>query len=281
MRWVILSFLIKIQLVAIGQINYSGYLDKYPIELVVNLIGEEVEGVYCYSKYDEPIVLEGKLDEKVLSLFENDLSGKKLADFKFLNFDPGKKTLEGSWKNLKTNKEYKITLTKNYELENSTGIIREIIQTASLTDKYFKLQVNYPLVTGVTIFEKGTDNIFQQFELECEFLGISSILIGDYNFDGMEDFSIFERSYAGSNTSRLYFLYSPEAKKFFESGFQGSSLNFDALNKKIYEENICCGGKNLIRTEYRIEKNKMVLITKNCFEYDEKIDDYKKVKCDF
>jgi hypothetical protein len=81
------------------------------------------------------------------------------------------------------------------------------------------------------------------------------------------------RSYAGPNTSSLYFLYNTKTKKFFNSGFDGSSLEFDAKEKRIYERNQCCAGTVHTSAVYKVVKNKMVLIEQHCFVWDEKKQD--------
>jgi hypothetical protein len=78
----------------------------------------------------------------------------------------------------------------------------------------------------------------------------------------------------------LYFLYNPATDKYFESSFSGSSLEFDSKTKRIQEHSECCGGARQTNAEYKVVNNKMVLIKKTCLEYDEKLGNLKKVKCD-
>jgi hypothetical protein len=92
----------------------------------------------------------------------------------------------------------------------------------------------------------------------------------DFNFDGITDFSIFESSYAGPNTSSLYFLYNPKTKKYFESGFSGTSLQFDEKGKRIIETNQCCAGSSVTTAEYKVIKNKMILEKERCFKWNDK-----------
>ncbi len=77
-------------------------------------------------------------------------------------------------------------------------------------------------------------------------MGLENITVDDYNFDGIQDFSVFETSYAGPNTSSLYFLYDLKSKKFFKSDFNGVSLEFDMKKKEIFELNQCCAGRQRI-----------------------------------
>jgi len=283
-----LLFLASIQLAA--QTTYTGFIDKYPIELLTDIDSDgSGNAIYTYSNYDTPIEISGTLKKKILTFFEKDKTGKNTAKFIFENFNPKDKKLEGKWTDLNTKKELKITLSKSFEIDYGDNIEwknREILQPVSLKGKYFKLIVSkqkgdfYAKVTGVKILEKKTDKLLQQIDLDCQLWGLNNITIGDYNFDGIEDFSVFESSYAGPNTSRLYFLYNPKTGKYFESGFSGTSLQFDSKTKRISEHNQCCAGRSVNTAEYKVVNNKMVLIKQTCLEYDDKTGDYKKVKCD-
>ena len=273
-----------------GQTNYTGFIDKYPIELVTYIYSDGVtRAIYTYSNYDEPITINGELKQNKLTLYEKDNNEKNKATLSFDNFDAKSNQLVGNWKDLNSDKQFNITLTKNFDInygENIEWKEREIIQPTSFKDKYFKLVISkakenfYANVTGVKIFEKKTDKLIQQIDLECQLWGLDNISVEDYNFDGISDFSVFEQSYAGPNTSRIYFLYNPKTKKYFESSFSGTSLEFDQKTKRVYEHNQCCAGRSHINAEYKVVNNKMVLIKQTCLEYDDKTEDYKKVKCE-
>ncbi len=273
-----------------GQTKYTGFIDKYPIELVTYIYSDgDARAIYTYSNYDEPIVINGELKQSKLTLYEKDNNERNKATLTFSNFDAKSNQLKGTWKELNSDKQYKITLTKVFEINYGGNIEwkeREIIQPASLKDKYFKLVISkakdnfHANVTGVRIYEKKTDKLIQKIDLECQLWGLDNINVEDYNFDGITDFSVFEQSYAGPNTSRLYFLYNPKTKKYFESSFTGTSLEFDQKAKRIYEHNQCCAGRSHMNAEYKVVNNKMVLIKQTCLEYDDKAEDYKKVKCE-
>lgn len=248
-----------------GQNNYSGFIDKYPIELSVNTnTSGNSYGMYVYTTFDEPIILEGNLDKEKLILFEKDSKGIKSASITFKNFNLESESIEGIWKDLKNGKQLKITLSKKTETGNG------IIQNISIDDKYFRIVTDYQNVSEIKIFQKKTDKLIQTFKVDCRFMGLNSISAGDYNFDGITDFSVFETSYAGPNTSSLYFLCNPKTKKYFESGFSGTSLKFDEKRKRIIETNQCCAGASVTTAEYKVVKNKMVLEKEQCFKWSEK-----------
>ncbi|MBY0487032.1 MAG: hypothetical protein K2P85_07605 [Flavobacteriaceae bacterium] len=121
-------------------------------------------------------------------------------------------------------------------------------------------------MTQVRIFQKKTDKLLQKIDVACQFWGLNNISTGDYNFDGITDFSIFESSYAGPNTSSLYFLYNPKTKKYFDSGFLGVSLEFDSKTKRIIERNQCCAGSIVTTATYKVVKNKMILEKEKCYK---------------
>ena len=248
-----------------AQTNYLGFIDKYPIELLTNIrTSGNSYGVYVYSEKDEPIKLEGKLEQQKLIFFEKDTKGNKTSSLIFDNFISYKETINGIWKDLKTEKELNIILYKKESTSDG------IIQQESIDDKYFRIIVDSEIVSQIKIFQKKTDKLLQKFDVDCRNSNMYCISTGDFNFDGFQDFSIFESSYAGPNTSSLYFLYNPKTKKFFESGFVGTSLEFDKKRKIITETNQCCAGSSIINADYKVVKNKMILIKEHCFKWNEK-----------
>ena len=248
-----------------GQTNYSGFIGKYPIELFAEIdTSGSLYGVYVYSVFDNPIILEGNLEKEKLILFEKDSKGKKSTSMTFEKFNPDSESIEGIWKDLKNEKTLKITLSKKAEIDNG------ILQYASMDNHYFRIITDYQTVNEIKIFQKKTDKLIQKFDVDCQFRGLYCISVGDFNFDGVIDFSIFESSYAGPNTSSLYFLYNPNTKKYFESTFSGTSLEFDQKRKRVIETNQCCAGSSVTKAEYKVIKNKMVLEKERCFKWNEK-----------
>ncbi|MCW3093439.1 MAG: hypothetical protein JWP81_4508 [Ferruginibacter sp.] len=266
-----------------GQTSYSGNIDKYPIDLIIDINSDgNATGIYVYSNFDDPIQLDGKLAKGRLTLYEKNSLKKTAATFTFNGYQGEHKTAEGTWKNLKTGKELKISLTKNFTIEGEEGDWkdREILQPVSLKNEYFKLLLSkskedaVPRVSGIKIIEKKTDRLIQRLDLDCEFRDLNTVSLADYNFDGFTDFSVFESGYAGANTSSMYFLYDPAAKLFFNSGFTGVSLSFDAKTKTITEHNQCCAGRQQTTSIYKLVKNKMVLIKQHCYLWDKKKKDF-------
>ncbi len=75
-------------------INYSGKIDKYPIELVLFIDSSDCSGYYFYTKQNKPIQLEGSLTNDsirlISSLYTECFEGKMSKDFR---------SIQGTWTN--------------------------------------------------------------------------------------------------------------------------------------------------------------------------------------
>lgn len=282
MKKLFLAILFLGSISAFSQVRYSGFIDVYPIELVSNISSSSGDGVYAYKKFDIPIYLSGKMENGTLIFTEKDSDGKESATMTFKNTSENTALTKGIWKDLKTGKEFEITLSKEFDFKDGNDTEwknQEILQTASTKNYYFKLvtakrkEDYYPRVSGIRIYTKKTDAVYQELNFEGEFRGLNSIQKGDYNFDGIEDFSVFEASYAGPNTTSIYYLFDPKTKKYFESEIAGVSLEFDATTKTITEHNQCCAGSQHTVAKYKLKNNKMVLTEEKCYKWDEKKQD--------
>lgn len=253
-----------------GQASYVGTVGGAPIELALNETAEgRLAGVYIYPKFGTPIGLGGQLKRGALTLTEQDAHGKATATLTIPAFTAGASQLTGTWRSLASGKRLPVALTA------ATGP-SELLQEAALKDSYFKLVLAGPLggadnrVVAVKILAKKTNKLLQQLAVDCDSHGIFSVEVGDYNFDGLPDFSIFESSYAGPNTSSLYFLYDPARRRFVNSGFEGTSLEFDAKKRRVYEHNSCCAGSSVVTVEYKVVRNKLVELARHCYRWDDK-----------
>lgn len=290
MRTFIFVVLLFIGITSFAQTRvYKGYINKYPISLTMYSYSDGVtNGMYVYNKYDTPIPIKGILKNNTLTLLEKDKKGKVIAALKFYNFNPKLNTLKGQWITQNKKKQLNITLTKLLEFDsydNSEFESKEFLQSESTAKHYFKLLLsktagNSTEVVGVRVYQKKTDKLLQEIELNCQFLGVDNVSVGDFNFDGITDFSVFEASYTGPNTSNIYFLKEPNTTKYLKSSFSGTSLEFDAKEKLIYEHNQCCAGRNHTNATYKVVNNQMVLIKKECLTYDDEKEDYVKTKCE-
>ena len=263
-----------------GQACYSGSIGTAPIELAISHYSPgELSGAYVYTKFDTPIKLSGTLQQGVLTLTEKDAHGKAIATLTVPAFVATSPTNAGTWKNLATGPELPLTLTQSFVVEPGREAAwneRELLQANSLKNTYFKVLITkergqpYPAVSGVKLLEKKTDRLVQQLPLACQLIGLLNVSVGDYNFDGLPDFAVFEGSASGPNTTSLYFLYDPATRQYVDSGFAGTSLEFNAQKKRIYERNSCCAGTSVTTAEYKVVRNRMVLLAQHCYKWDEK-----------
>ncbi len=252
-----------------GQASYGGMVAGAPVELALDDLAEgPVSGVYLYTKFGTPIGLKGQLRRGALTLTEQDARGKPAATLTLPAFGTGAGQLTGTWRSLATGKSLPVALTAT----NSD----KLLQVAALKDSYFKIKLAGPAgeaagrVVAVQILAKKTNRLVQQLAVDCQSRGTGSVEVGDYNFDGLPDFSVFESSYAGPNTSSLYFLYDPAKRQFVNSGYTGTSLEFDAKKQRVYERNSCCAGTSVTAAEYKVVRNKLVVVAQHCYRWDEK-----------
>lgn len=281
-----LLFFLLLSFSAHAQISYSGFLGKMAIKLIVHSdYGSNVSAVYEYEKYDTPIPIDGMLKKsKKLGLYERKPDRSINATLRFNNFSESAKNIQGEWLNSDSTKRLPITLTKDFQIDAGTAKQWEIMQRTSLPDHYFRMIVSKDEygdigVTGVKILEKKTDKLIQTIDgLECQYLGLDNINVEDYNFDGVADFSVFETSYAGANTSSIYMVRKPDSNQYFISKIEGVSLTFDPTTKTILEHNSSVSG--YIDTTYKLVNNEMKLVAQKCFEYNGQKGDYVEVRCE-
>lgn len=255
------------------QASYSGVIGDSPVIFVTNIYSDGVgTAVYVYDKYDDPIRLgDGKVVKNKLSFTEKDAKKMTRATLTFDNYDATAAELKGVWKDAKTGKTLDIKLKKDFETDyDSSEVSGEFIQGDALSDRYFKVAVKGDRAVAVKVFEKKSDLLLQTIDVDTQQRGADGVSVGDYNFDGVKDFSIFESSYAGPNTSSLYYLYDPAKKLFAGSGWEGTSFEFDESKKLVSSTNSCCAGTSITTATYRVVKNKLVLVRETCLKYDEK-----------
>ena len=290
MRKIVFLILIIYSINGIGQTSYSGYLGEFPITLITYHFSDgDTRAYYVYDKFDTPIIINGKLNTEKLRLFELDNKGKVTATFNFPKFKKEDSEITGKWTKTDNSKTYKISLKKDFDISYGDTLewkSRELIQSNSTKDHYFKTIITkekgnfYARISGVEIFEKKTDRLIQTIKLDCQLFGIDNVSVGDYNFDGIQDFSVFEASYAGPNISSIYILRNPNSEKYIVSDFQGTSLEFDSAEKLIYEHNQCCAGRSHMNATYKVVNNKMVLIERKCLEYNDEKEDFIEIECE-
>ncbi len=272
MKYLLATLLIFSSALCFGQVRiFSGHIDKYPIQLVTYSFSDgDTRATYAYNKHDTPIIINGKKKNESLVLFEKNEKGEVSATLEFQKFQPVNNQIEGRWISQDKQRAFNIKLSELYAFDSydeTTFDKLEFMQPASTEDHYFKLLISKEKeedirVVGVRVYEKKTDRLIQEIALDCRFWGLNSITVGDFNFDCIDDFSVFETSYAGPNTSSIYILRAPDSEKYFVSEISGISLEFDS--GLIYEHNQCCAGRSHMNATYKLVNNKMVLINSSC-----------------
>ncbi|GAA4044458.1 hypothetical protein GCM10022409_33150 [Hymenobacter glaciei] len=260
--------------------RYTGVVGSAPIELT--LVDQEYgsfEGVYAYTRFNTPIALHGTLKQGSCRLVESNSHGKATAALTIPQFTTTAQKVAGTWKNLVTGQQLPVALVRLEDEEPSSDAAEaphELLQVTSLPNSYFKIVLTGRAdaydghIKAVRVFDKKTNRLVQQVPVDCQSHGLYSVSVGDFNFDGYPDFSVFESSYAGPNTSSLYFLFNPVTRRYMNSGFEGTSLKFDARKKRIYENNTCCAGTSVVEAEYKLVHNRMVLVAEHCYRWDDK-----------
>lgn len=289
MKQIVTALLVLISFASISQVRmFSGTIGKYPIHLVTYSYSDgDTRAIYAYDKHDTPISINGRLSNNTLTLDELDGSGAAVATLELYGIGLSQRTFKGKWISQDRKVVYDILLTKEHEFDSydeSTFDSLEFMQSESTSDFYFKLVLSKSAdddvrVTGVRVYQKRTDKLMQELDLDCQFRGLSGVSVADYNFDGIDDFSVFEASYAGPNTTSVYILRDPNANQFFISEISGVSLEFDAGEKLIHEYNQCCAGTKHMYITYKLVNNKMVEVEKHCYEYNEEKDELVEGNC--
>lgn len=162
--------------------NYAGAIDQYPVSLSFQVrdgyFGEAVKktfnaiGVYKYDKFNNPIRLEGRFNQKTneIELYELGSNGKVSAIFQ-LQFS--NQQLLGTWNNGKNKRIVKLKLeNKLSDLADEDFQDIQILQSASLSDYYFvglyakKSTGEDANMTALKIINKKTNTIFQTLKFD-------------------------------------------------------------------------------------------------------------------
>ncbi|WP_156166813.1 hypothetical protein [Pedobacter sp. BMA] len=162
--------------------NYAGAIDHYPVTLSFQIrdgyFGEAAKktfnaiGVYKYDKFNNPIRLEGRFNQKTneIELYELGSNGKVSAIFQ-LRFS--NQQLIGTWNSGKNKRIVKLKLdNKLSDLSDEAFKDIKILQLASLNDYYFvglyakKSAGEDANMTALRIINKKTNTIFQTLNFE-------------------------------------------------------------------------------------------------------------------
>ena len=257
--------------------NFSGKIDKYPIEMTVTTYAgkDSVSGSYYYTKNgrDNTIHLKGTLNNTTLTLteFNYTVKNKKLVTniTGHLNLEmDGNWGLKGAWTNAKADKKLAASLIclENKQaynpLKNRFKFSQYTIDKSTTTYPDWKMDK----IKGLDIFtEKGT--LIQSLKGFDEYVSdrTAEAELEDLNFDGILDLKI--QTYLPEQTkgdlSYLYFIYHPVQKKYIRNPELEALdvLSFDAKNKHILK-NYADGSGNESTHTFKWLNGKFYLIKK-------------------
>ena len=236
--------------------EYAGTLGGQAISL--SLTKGNYQAAYFYDKFRTPIALHQKQDAGSKMIYVETQSGKPIAEF---HLNDRNNDLQGFWLSLKTGKKLEVSLSERNDE-------RGVIQSASFQNEYVRIKCDESDKT-VNIIDKATDNVRHTIQTggQCR---DDELDVYDYNFDGNPDFSVFESSYAGPNTSRLYYLYDPKTRDYAPTEeLSLTSLEFDAKSKTITSTNQCCAGSRILVETYRWAGTKLKRTSAICYVLDD------------
>jgi len=256
----------------ISIINFTGSIDKYPIEmrLEINQKSDSVAGEYYYKKNGntQKIMLEGMLKDGELNLQENtfNIANRKYettGNFKLNYID--QISLNGTWQKSAKNTLYltvKLAAKENLKAFNPSNYVFQYARNRAKLD-YIPADAQYyfDLVSLKVFINKSMRWIFTDFE--DVYTKEAEIILEDLNFDGYLDFKvpIYYPGLAKGDYSYRYFIYYPEKRGFI----QNTQLNemgvvfFDAVRKEA--QTIDADGSGNEGTKYfRWQNEKLFLI---------------------
>jgi len=190
--------------------NFTGKIDQFPVTFSLQVrsgyFGESAKkdynviGVYKYDKFNNPIRLEGKFDQKNnrIEVYELDAKDKISATFSLILKS---KNLSGTWK--KNQKQLNVTLQlkdKLSDLANEQFENIEILQYQTLKDYYFVgiykkgSKSEDAVMKDLKIINKKTNQTLQTLNfdsIETPTGNLMTIIFDNVSADITNDFIIF------------------------------------------------------------------------------------------
>ena len=249
------------QAVVISNINFSGTIGKYPVEmnLQINQKSDSVSGEYYYTKTGnlQQILLEGMLKDGVLNLREsvyNDKKGyyEKTGSFSLTYLD--QVNLNGSWQKPIKNAPsltVKLVARENLKVFNPASYVFQFNRN--------RVKLDYIPADAQYYFDLQSLKIFVNKSMRWAFVDFDDVFtkeaqieLQDLNFDGYLDFKlpIYYPGVAKGDYSYRYFIYHPDKLGFI----QHQQLNemgvvfFNAVKKQA--ETIDADGSGNEGTQY-------------------------------
>ena len=251
--------------------EYRGTIGTHPVHLST-FDNDSAYAVYLYDAHGIPIQLTrgGVQSEKQNVLYEGlswskpkQKAGAKLTfSQKFGQSDE----LSGTWENLKTHEQLPIRLSRYNDSAGS-------LQSASFKNAYIRKHcTDQSEEKMVNLYQKKTNQLLQTITTEGVCRG-DEVEVGDFNFDGYEDFSVFAEGFAGANTRSNYYLFNPKTQQYeYSEELTDVTLSFDAKRKVVTSTNQCCAGSQLLVLESKWVNRHLKPITKKCYRWSDEKD---------
>jgi hypothetical protein len=264
-------FILNLQIFQVHADEYRGMIGTYPIHL--STFDNDGYAVYIYDTQGVPIVLssDGKTEEGIV-LYE-DLDWKPLkkparAKLTFSQKLGQSDLLTGIWENLNSYQQLPIHLNRYDEPAGA-------LQSAVFKKAYIRKSCSEDKV--VRLFSKQSNALIQTIQTEGVCLS-DEVEVDDYNFDGYEDFSVFNEGFAGPNTNRNYYLFNPKTQQYeYSDELTDVTLSFDSKTKTVTSTNQCCAGSQVLVLRLQWVKQHLKPIAKQCYKWNDKYQELRRV----
>jgi len=266
-----------------AQIIYSGIIENHRVNLVVS--DKFDKAYFTFDKIEKPIFVYGRCVSKMLLLNGTLDSLKQNVSIYSSNFDSLSANLNVSIE-FGTIQKFKGNLKKEFnirELKESTQY--ELLESKTTNSNYFKLLLlkenNEIQLKRINVFDKKSDKLLQSIDMNYSF-SQNNLEVFDYNFDGIEDFSLVERI-SISDTCRVYFFKISQTNQYFKSEISGCSLKFNSDLKTIEKfEGIPKNDSIVVfeTTTFILKNNNLFQVDKKCQEFNGHKGEYINIKCE-
>lgn len=258
--------------------EYRGFIGDMPIHASIN--DDYDYGVYMYDKYNEPIrwiTYGGSIPSTEKMVFQEGYDYKHpknppRATLTLKTNPINSDQLNGVWTDYATQKNHPITLTRYAEPAGS-------LQSDTFKNAYFRKTCAGESGKIVRIFDKKTKQLMVTVDAGGAECRGDEVDVGDYNFDGYEDFSVFDSNFAGANTTKAYYIYHPKTRHYeYSDQLTDVSLSFNAKTKTVTSTNQCCAGSQYLILHSKWQDKQLKLQRKECLKWNAKKEQLVKAK---
>ena len=255
--------------------EYRGTIGTYPVHL--STYYDSDYAVYIYDAHGIPIPLKtGNVQSERRHVVYEGVNWSKpkqkvRAKLTFSQKFGQSDELSGTWENLKTHEQLPIRLSR---YDDSAGSL----QSASFKNAYIRKHCTEQSESKIVqLYQKKTNQLLQTITTDGVCRG-DEVEVGDFNFDGYEDFSVFAEGFAGPNTISNYYLFNPKNQQFeYSDELTDVTLRFDAKRKVVTSTNQCCAGSQVLVLESKWVNQHLKRIAEKCYRLSHKKNDLVRV----